>query len=317
VTAAVAAVASVAAAAVAAVAAQAAQAAQAEDCIDATEQPAAPAHLPEACEEQGPNALSGAAAAAEEAEAQERLLRPHAGTPERRPSFGSRLRRAFAALVVLPDPQEEEEEAHGPELQLTRTHSGAECAICLATLGSCVETPCGSTARLWALRPSPSLINAVWPSRCLDLSPSRTPSPPSFPPLPSPAAAATPSMPPASSTTLQPRASPDNGLAARTVAPRCTRPCRSRRAPSPACRWSLSLRHAAAAGATLTGTTASSTSATLGGRGCCLLSSNEDRKTASSAVMWVVEARDAAEGMRPRCGWDAAEGCGRDVAEFA
>mmetsp|Transcript_14487 Transcript_14487/g.46802 ORF Transcript_14487/g.46802 Transcript_14487/m.46802 type:complete len:250 (+) Transcript_14487:436-1185(+) len=60
-------------------------------------------------------------------------------------------------------------------------------------------------------------------------------------------------MPPASSTTLQPRASPDNGLAARTVAPRCTRPCRSRRAPSPACRWSLSLRHAAAAGATLTG----------------------------------------------------------------
>mmetsp|Transcript_19242 Transcript_19242/g.62840 ORF Transcript_19242/g.62840 Transcript_19242/m.62840 type:complete len:181 (-) Transcript_19242:3027-3569(-) len=98
-------------------------------------------------------------------------------------------------------------------------------------------------------------------------------------------------MPPASSTTLQPRASPDNGLAARTVAPRCTRPCRSRRAPSPACRWSLSLRHAAAAGATLTGTTASSTSATLGGRGCCLLSSNEDRKTASSAVMWVVEAR--------------------------
>jgi len=48
-----------------------------------------------------------------------------------------------------------------------------------------------------------------------------------------------------------------------------------------------------------------------------LLSSNEDRKTASSAVMWVVEARDAAEGMRPRCGWDAAEGCGRDVAEFA
>jgi len=32
-----------------------------------------------------------------------------------------------------------------------------------------------------------------------------------------------------------------------------------------------------------------------------LLSSNEDRKTASSAVMWVVEARDAAEGMRPRC----------------
>ena len=48
-----------------------------------------------------------------------------------------------------------------------------------------------------------------------------------------------------------------------------------------------------------------------------LLSSNEDRKTASSAVMWVVEARDAAEGMRPRCGWDAAEmpprGCGRDA----
>ena len=233
VTAAVAAVAAVAAAAVAAVAGQAAQAAQVDDCIDATEQPAAPAHLPEACEEQGPNALSGAAAAAEEAEAQERLLRPHAGTPERRPSFGSRLRRAFAALVVLPDPQEEEEEAHGPELQLTRTHSGAECAICLATLGSCVETPCGSTARLWALRPSPSLINAVWPSRCLDLSPSRTPSPPSFPPLPSPAAAATPSMPPASSTTLQPRASPDNGLAARTVAPRCTRPCRSRRRTQP------------------------------------------------------------------------------------
>ncbi|EOD40741.1 hypothetical protein EMIHUDRAFT_222506 [Emiliania huxleyi CCMP1516] len=99
--------------------------------------------MAQACEEQGPNALSGAAAAAEEAEAQERLLRPHAGTPERRPSFGSRLRRAFAALVVLPDPQEEEEEAHGPELQLTRTHSGAECAICLATLGSCARAVSG------------------------------------------------------------------------------------------------------------------------------------------------------------------------------
>mmetsp|Transcript_5156 Transcript_5156/g.17226 ORF Transcript_5156/g.17226 Transcript_5156/m.17226 type:complete len:259 (+) Transcript_5156:384-1160(+) len=110
-------------------------------------------------------------------------------------------------------------------------------------------------------------------------------------------------MPPASSTTLQPRASPDNGLAARTVAPRCTRPCRSRRAPSPACRWSLSLRHAAAAGATLTGSTASSTSATSGGRGCC--TSSRQTKTARRP-------------RAPSCGWSRREmpprGCGRDVA---
>ena len=43
-----------------------------------------------------------------------------------------------------------------------------------------------------------------------------------------------------------------------------------------------------------------------------LLSSNEDRKTASSAVMWVVEARDAAEG----CGRDAVGMRPRDVVEM-
>ena len=127
----------------------------------------------------------------------------------------------------------------------------------------------------------------------------------------------------------------------RAVSQTSPEPSLCRRAPSPACRWSLSLRHAAAAGATLTGggsTTPPPARARcrtrparvrprqyrfldLGDFGRAgmlyLLSSNEDRKTASSAVMWVVEARDAAEGMRPRCGWDAAEmpprGCGRDA----
>mmetsp|Transcript_12251 Transcript_12251/g.41062 ORF Transcript_12251/g.41062 Transcript_12251/m.41062 type:complete len:314 (-) Transcript_12251:480-1421(-) len=236
--------AAVAAAAVAAVAAQAAQAAQVDDCIDATEQPAAPAQLPEACEEQGPNALSGAAAAAEEAEAQERLLRPHAGTPERRPSLGSRLRRAFAALVVLPDPQEEEEEAHGPELQLTRTHSGAECAICLATLGSCVETPCGHAFHAACLEHYFATSLPGQRPRCPYCRSSV------HAPLPVEARAV-------SGLPLEPVAAPRRGGL---------------------CHFDRHYRFL-----------------DLGDFGRAgmlyLLSSNEDRKTASSAVMWVVEAR--------------------------
>jgi len=138
-----------------------------------------------------------------------------------------------------------EEEAHGPELQLTRTHSGAECAICLATLGSCVETPCGH----------------AFHAACLEhyFATSRQPGQrPRCPycrssvhaPLPVEARAV-------SGLPLEPVAAPRRG--GRGHFDRQYR--------------FLDLGDFGRAGMLY------------------LLSSNEDRKTASSAVMWVVEAR--------------------------
>ena len=94
---------------------------------------------------QGPNALTGAAAAEEEASAQERMMRrPSRPTG---PAWRGLIWRAFetvaptiAAYVLPADPVVLME----PHLAMTQSNiPNEECSICLAPLGSCITTPCG------------------------------------------------------------------------------------------------------------------------------------------------------------------------------
>lgn len=98
-------------------------------------------------QEQGPHALTGVAAAEEEASAQQRLTSTPAEPTPRRGVRGL-LRRALetympatASLVLAPQP--EYPSGFEPQLAVISAYSDEECAICLATLGSCVTTPCG------------------------------------------------------------------------------------------------------------------------------------------------------------------------------
>ena len=99
-------------------------------------------------EAQGPNALTGAAAAAEEADAQGRLLHDAKARPPAAPTF-PRLLRALetylptAAGLLFPVANDIGSPNAGPKLQLVHAESSDDCAICLAKLGSCVTTPCG------------------------------------------------------------------------------------------------------------------------------------------------------------------------------
>ena len=97
---------------------------------------------------QGPNALTGAAAAEEEASAQERMMRrPSRPTRETGPTWRGLIWRAFetvaptiAAYVLPADPVVLVE----PHLAMTQSNiPNEECSICLAPLGSCITTPCG------------------------------------------------------------------------------------------------------------------------------------------------------------------------------
>ena len=98
---------------------------------------------------QGPNALAGAEAAAEELAAQQRLI----GSPSSPSTPTTRGVRAFfrraletylptTASVLLPA-QPEFPNGFEPQLAVVCAESEEECAICLATLGACVKTPCG------------------------------------------------------------------------------------------------------------------------------------------------------------------------------
>jgi len=97
---------------------------------------------------QGPNALTGEAAAAEESAAQERMLRSPSTPPAGR-SVRDRLWKAFEArfpitsVMLYPIPTDVPE---GFEQRLAMVHAdypNEECSICLGPLGSCVTTPCG------------------------------------------------------------------------------------------------------------------------------------------------------------------------------
>lgn len=107
----------------------------------------------EAEEPQGPHALTGEAAAAEEFSAQQRLLRAETEPPpSAQPGWRARMRRTLEtvwptmALAVYGFPMQELPDGFAPPQMLAVVASHRpeeECAICLATLGSCVTTPCG------------------------------------------------------------------------------------------------------------------------------------------------------------------------------
>ena len=105
-------------------------------------------------EEQGPRALSGEAAAAEEASAQARLLGAAAGSdpsfpasPRSPPATGwrARVRSVVDAFLLHAESvgSPRSPTTPPPAALVVADQSTEECPICLATLGSCVKTPCG------------------------------------------------------------------------------------------------------------------------------------------------------------------------------
>jgi hypothetical protein len=105
----------------------------------------------EAEEPRGPRALTGEAAAQEEAAAQQRLLNTTRLSPPRAQPTGWRAHARSlletlwpTAAMVLFNPRPEHLPAgFEPQLAVSASESQEECPICLATLGSCVSTPCG------------------------------------------------------------------------------------------------------------------------------------------------------------------------------
>ena len=103
-------------------------------------------------EPRGPHALSGEAAAQEEASAQQRLLQipaPAPAAPPQQTGWRARAREFLetvwpSAAITLFSPQPEGLPAgFEPRLAVVAAHSEDECPICLARLGPCVATPCG------------------------------------------------------------------------------------------------------------------------------------------------------------------------------
>jgi len=109
-------------------------------------------------EPQGPHALTGAAAAEEEAGARERLMfRPserRGSSPRgtRRPSWLRNLVETYApvmaSVLFQHGPGSQSDSSATPsaldaQLAVVPAVSEDECSICLATLGECVTTPCG------------------------------------------------------------------------------------------------------------------------------------------------------------------------------
>jgi hypothetical protein len=107
---------------------------------------AVPTDTEDVAETQGPHGLTGEAAAAEEASAQQRLLSVPSA-PEPPTGWRGRLRQVFemlaptAASILMPAAPDSPP-GFQPQFAVVASHSDEECSICLATLGPCVITPC-------------------------------------------------------------------------------------------------------------------------------------------------------------------------------